>query len=203
MELAEWVLAELPPPPASVLEVGCGQGELARVLEAAGHDVLAIDPVAPEGPIFRRLRLEELDAGAFDAVVASRSLHHVHDLDAAVGRLAELAPLLVLDEFGWDLLDADTADWYERQRRVLIAAGREPSGPPAAEWEAHHADLHGYHALRAALERRFVERESGRLPYLYRYLGGEATESLERTLLAAGAISGLGWRAVYERQRPA
>ena len=69
-----------------MLEVGCGDGSLARELASAGYDVLAIDPVAPDGPIFRRTTLEELDdPGLFDAVVASLSLHHVHDLGAARG----------------------------------------------------------------------------------------------------------------------
>ncbi|MGI8421947.1 MAG: class I SAM-dependent methyltransferase, partial [Gaiellaceae bacterium] len=101
--LNEWVLAELPATPVRVLEIGCGAGSLARALDAAGHGVLAIDPVAPEGPIFRQLSLEELrDAGSFDAVVASLSLHHIHDLRAAVDRIAALAPLLLVNEFGWD-----------------------------------------------------------------------------------------------------
>jgi SAM-dependent methyltransferase len=201
VRLNDWVLAELPPPPARVLEVGCGGGALARALSAAGYDVLAIDPVAPEGPIFRQIRLEQLEDGEFDAVVASRSLHHVDDLGGALDRIAELAPLLVLDEFGWDLLDEDTADWYERQRRVLLAAGRSPTGPPVAEWKEHHAGLHGYAAMRAELGRRFAERSSSREPYLYVHLGGETTEPLERALVSAGAIEALGWRAVYERRR--
>src|SRR2546428_8393562 len=104
VRLNEWVLAELPPPPARVLEVGCGSGALARALSAAGYDVLAIDPVAPEGPIFRQIRLEQPEDGEFDAVVSSRPLHHVDDLRAAPDRSGELAPVLVLDEFGWDPL---------------------------------------------------------------------------------------------------
>src|SRR5688500_2513925 len=80
MDVTEFVFAVLPPTPARVLEVGCGSGDLARELSAAGYDVLAIDPEAPEGPIFRRSTIEELDERSpFDAVVASRSLHHVGD----------------------------------------------------------------------------------------------------------------------------
>src|SRR5206468_8596581 len=54
VELTEWVLSQLPDPPTRLLEVGCGGGELARLLAAAGHEVVAIDPRAPEGRIFRR-----------------------------------------------------------------------------------------------------------------------------------------------------
>lgn len=163
--------------------------------------MLAIDPVAPEGPIFRRASLEELvDAGSFDAVVASLSLHHIHDLRAAVERIATLAPLLLVNEFGWDLFDEPTADWYEGQRRVLVAAGRQPKGGPAAEWEQEHQGLHGYEALRAELEARFHERSSNRGPFLYRSLDDASSEPLERALIDAGAIAAIGWRAVYERR---
>ncbi len=177
-----------------MLEVGCGDGRLALALAEAGHEVVAIDPAAPDGPIFRRVRLEDFDGGPFDAAVASRSLHHLADLGAALDKIARLAPLLVLDEFAPDLLDRDTADWYERQRRVLQASGHEPQGPPASEWAAHHAGLHGYAELCAQFDRRFAERSFSREPYLYRYLGGVATEALERTLIEAGAIAALGYR---------
>jgi hypothetical protein len=38
----------------------------------------------------------------FEAVIASRSLHHVPDLDLAVGKIAQLAPLVLVEEFTWD-----------------------------------------------------------------------------------------------------
>jgi SAM-dependent methyltransferase len=200
MDVTAFVLAKLPQVPARVLEVGCGRGDLAWALAAAGYDVLAIDPAAPEGPIFRATTLEELgDAGGFDAVVAVRSLHHVGDLGAALDKIAAVAPLLVLDEFAWDRFDAPTAEWYEGQRRVLEAAGRQPEGPPAAEWEREHAGLHGYDAIRAELDRRFREREFTWLPYLDRYLGGPSGAALEQTLIDTGMIRALGFRYVGER----
>jgi SAM-dependent methyltransferase len=139
-----FVLAELPPQPARVLEIGCGAGELAIAVAAAGYDVLAIDPDAPMGPIFRQTTLEELDEpGAFDAVVASRSLHHIHDLDAAVERTQSLVRpggRLILAEFAWERMDPDTADWYLGQQLALEAAGRLENVPRSldealAAWE--------------------------------------------------------------------
>jgi len=87
----EFVLTQIGDPPAKVLEVGCGEGELARALACVGHSVTAIDPRAPEGPIFRRERIEESSAPApFDHVVAILSLHHVEDLGMALGSIADL-----------------------------------------------------------------------------------------------------------------
>ena len=189
--------ALLPEPPARILEVGCGGGELAHGLHGQGYEVVAIDPHAPDGDLFRRVTLEELDEGeSYDAAVAQRSLHHLDDLDAAVTKLAGLAPLLVVDEFAWDLLDEPTGEWYEGQRRVLLAAGREPEGPPLVDWQEHHAGLHGFEAMRSALAKRFVGRRFEPQPYLYRYLGGEATRLLEEALIDAHAIRPLGFRWV-------
>jgi hypothetical protein len=180
-----------------VLEVGCGHdGGIVPGLAAAGFDVLAIDPDAPEGPAYRRITLEELDdPGPFDAVVAGLVLHHVHPLGPALDKLASLAPLLILDEFAWNHMDEPTIQWYEAQHRVLAAAGREPKGPPdLAEWRARHAGLHPYETLRAELDARYDERDFEWRPYFYRWLGGPATESLEEGLIAADAIRPIGFR---------
>src|SRR5438105_11708337 len=49
VDFTEFGLSQLPDPPRRVLEVGCGyRGGIAPALAAAGYDVLAIDPDAPE-----------------------------------------------------------------------------------------------------------------------------------------------------------
>src|SRR3712207_9249767 len=50
----EFVLGQIGDPPARVLAVCCGAGELARAMARAGHAATALDPRAPEGPILRR-----------------------------------------------------------------------------------------------------------------------------------------------------
>ncbi|HSO01521.1 MAG TPA: class I SAM-dependent methyltransferase [Gaiellaceae bacterium] len=199
----EFARAHLPPPPARVLEVGCGQGELTTALVVAGWDVLGIDPVAPLGDRFRRIRLEDVDPAeeTFDAVLASHSLHHIRDLEHAldhVGALLRPGGVLVLDEHGWDLADEPTLDWLYGQRRALAAAGvgEAPASLEALreEWEAEHLGLHGAEALRAAVDARFEERVLVWTPFLHRLVGGVATEVLEQALIEAGAIQPLGFR---------
>jgi len=202
-----FVLGELPSPPARVLEIGCGAGKLALDVAEAGYEVLAIDPDAPEGAIFRQTTLEKLgETGTFDAVVASRSLHHIDDLEASVERVHGLvrpSGRLILVEFAWERMDPDTADWYLGQQLALQAAGRVSDVPRSvdaalAEWDEEHLGLHSAEAIRASLSRRFHELRFERTPYLHRMLGGVASEALEQTLVDAGAIRALGLRWVGE-----
>ena len=198
----EFVRSQLPAPPARVLEVGCGQGELTTALAVAGYDVLGIDPRAPHGDFFRRIQLEDLEAedSGWDAVVAAHALHHVVDLGHALDRIATLlAPegLLLLDELAWERMDEPTLDWLYGQRRALAAAGHgeAPASLEALreEWESTHLGVHGYEALRRELDARFEERAFAWKPFLHRLTGGVATEVLERALVDAGAIQPLGF----------
>ena len=198
----DFLRAHLPPPPARVLDVGCGAGELTTSLAVAGWDVLGIDPAAPQGDRFRRITLEEVESDErFDAVVASHSLHHVRDLEAAVEKIASLLRpdgVVVVDEHAWDLLDDATLDWFWGQRRALAAAGglAVPATPEElrAEWDADHLGLHGFEALRSALNASFEEVAWERVPFLHRHLGGPSSGVLETALVDAGAIQPLGFR---------
>jgi SAM-dependent methyltransferase len=201
VSVKDFVLANLPPAPARVLEVGCGHGKLALAVADAGYDVLGIDPGAPDGPIFRRIKLEDLEEDArFDAVVASRVLHHMGEgLEPNLARIAgalEGGGPLVVEEFAPDRLDGPTADWYEGQRRALAAAGRVNERPGAAEWERHHSSVMPSDVLLDALRSRFEERSYEDVPYLWRYLDGFASPDLEQSLVDAGAIEALGFRFV-------
>jgi hypothetical protein len=199
----DFLLEHLPPPPARVLEVGCGRaGGVTPALVDAGYDAIAIDERAPEGEWFQQITLQELEEPAeFDAVVAERVFHHVHPLGEALDKVARLAPLFLLDEFAWERIDEPARDWYERQYRALAAAGREPTGPPdLADWRAKWDDLHPSDVLRRELARRFEQRLYEDRPYLYRWLNGPATEPLEQALIDARAIQAIGFRWVGVRQ---
>jgi 2-polyprenyl-3-methyl-5-hydroxy-6-metoxy-1,4-benzoquinol methylase len=188
VDVVAFVLGELPPPPAGVLEVGCGRGELAEAMNRAGYEVIAIDPEAPSGPLFRRTTLEAFsEPGPFDAVVASRSLHHVDDLTAAVAKItALLRPegVVVLDEFAWDRLDKRSAD---------------EAGIDLAEWRREHRDLHTAAAMLSELEERFEERSFSWEPYLHREARQVVGEKVERELIESRRLAPIGFRYVGVR----
>jgi SAM-dependent methyltransferase len=199
----------LPAPPAGVLEIGCGDGTLALSLAKDGYEVTAIDPEAPEGAIFRRTRLEDYDADpeSFDAVVASVSLHHVHDLEAAVDKLERLlrpGGRLVLAEFAKERLDGVTARWYHAQRTALSAVGREDARiePNFDAWRLELTqvldDVHPATDLLASLA-RFREIRLEWTPYLYDYRLDDSLEPAERVLIESGEIEPVGFLYVGER----
>ena len=188
-----------------MLEVGCGDGGLARTLDDLGYSVVAIDPGAPEGAIFQAVSLEEFaDPGRFGAVVASRSLHHVHDLAGGLLKLQRLlvpGGRLIVVEHAFDRLDGRTAGWYLEKRRAK--GPHAPSSPQAclAEWETDHASLHTYTAMRRELDQRFTECWFAWTPSLYLELG-QALEEEERRLIEAGSIQATGFLYVGARLAP-
>jgi SAM-dependent methyltransferase len=201
MDASEFVEAQLPPAPARVLDVGCGNGRLSRELNDLGYRVIGIDPRAPEGAIFRRVSLEEFeDAGRFDAAVASGTLHHIADLGGALAKLCDLlAPggRLIVVEHACDRFDEATARWYLGKRQAVDASAPGSVEACQSEWEADHVGLHGAAALRRGLERRFTERFFAWTPYLYGELG-KAVEQEERRLIEAGQIQAIGFLYVGE-----
>lgn len=206
----EVVCSHIPEPPARVFEVGCGNGVLALALAERGYDVTAIDPNAPDGPIFRRIRVEDFsDERGFDAVVASMSLHHIHDVGEALDRIASFLPPagpLVVDEWAPERLAGRTARWYHEQRRALARAGRNDSDVPddfdawKRQTTASLADLHASSTIRSELEPRFVERAFEWRPFLYSRRLDDSLEPVERALIADGEIDATGFRYVGERR---
>ena len=195
MDFAAFVLGHVRPPPARVLEIGCGSGELARALAAARYEVTAIDPDAPEGEQFQRVSFEDFEeTGPFDAVVASRSLHHIQDLGAALDKVAALlgrGGVLVLDEFAWERMDEPTAEWYHGRRGAALEGWR-------SRWDEEHAGLHTGEDMRRELDSRFRERSFSWRPYFYREADVGISASEETELIDAGAIRATGFRYAGE-----
>jgi SAM-dependent methyltransferase len=202
VDVLKFVTAQLPPAPSRVLEVGCGDGQLARALDELAYRVVAIDPAAPEGAIFQAVSLEEFaDPARFDAVIASRALHHIPDLAGALSKLHRLllpAGRLIVVEHAFDRLDEPTARWYFEKRRAADAGAPSSLQACLAEWETDHSGLHGYAAMRGELDRHFTERWFAWTPSLYLELG-EALEQEELRLIEAGSILATGFQYVGQR----
>jgi SAM-dependent methyltransferase len=213
-----FVRDHLPRPVCSILEVGCGGGELAAALVAAGHEVLAIDSDADCVAASRSLGVNAIQAEwparldrQFDAVLFTRSLHHVFPLDGAIAAaIAGLGPngKVIVEDFRSELESARNTAWFTGLVRTLDAAGElsrscDPSSLLAkTDQDEHRHELHASDAIAAQLKARgFVSEEDA--AYYFRYIEpavspavAERTLQLERAMIEADAIDALGRRFV-------
>jgi SAM-dependent methyltransferase len=232
-ETLRFLRGVLPDGGARVLEVGCGRGALAARLLAEGRRVTAIDISAEAvqaaqalGVPAIRIDLASFDGGPFDAVLFTRSLHHIHPLAAAVERAHDLlapAGALVADEFAWDAVDRAAAAWFYdvtallQAAEVLAPGGHHAGveGDPLERWRAdhsHHEPLHGGEAMLEAIGARFEIERVERVPYFYRHIadrleqtprGGAVCarmQELEALRIAQGLLRPVGLRAVARRR---
>jgi SAM-dependent methyltransferase len=215
---ATWpfVLDQLPPAPATVLEIGCGSaGGFVPNLIRAGYLAAGIDPHAPDGPDYHRVEFENHPVAApVDVIVACTSLHHVGDLDRVLAKVAaDLRPAgtLVVVEWGWELFDEPTARWC-----FARLPEPDPDGKPswlhelhkhwvdsAQSWpdfSARWATAEGMHTGReifTALQARFDTRSYDEVPYFFPDLA-EVTEAMEQAAIDAGQIRAAGSHYVGE-----
>lgn len=202
VDLRAFVRANLPEPPARVLEVGAGAGRLARALRAAGYDVVAIDPRSDDGDDVRAVALADLDepAGSFAAAVAVVSLHHVDPLEESCRRLGELVEpggTLVVDEFDVGAFDLGAAAWWLEQRGAI----GEQQPQTAEELVADHREhLHPVAEIIEALEPDFELGAPLRGPWLHRWNLGDSLRAVEEEAIARGDLRAVGARLVGRRR---
>jgi SAM-dependent methyltransferase len=218
----------LPSEGGRLLEVGCGAGELAACLSREGYAVVAIDSDRDSIAAAQRLGVDariatwpDFSDGQFDAVLFTRSLHHIHPLDESVGRVAKsLAEggRIIVEDFAYDSVDEKTLRWFRSTIRLLEATGLLIVDDEFLEkilsktetlnaWQQDHEhDLHTAAEIGAQLEKIFgsVIRENA--PYYFRYIAGaiapsekrdailQAFAEQEETLAADGSILPLGRR---------
>lgn len=194
-----------------ILEVGCGRGDVARALAAAGHDVTALDleladPRPTPNVTYVASDFLAYDAAPFDAIAFTASLHHIAPLDRALDRAAALlAPggALVIDDFDLEAPDADTLHWYYELQDLLVAAGLYPEDrvdplPPdpadlLARWRAAHEHDHGppLHTgteIRRGVAERFAVRDLRTGEYLHRYINAGLSDDARGHQLAAHVL---------------
>ena len=189
-----YVRAALPRPPARVLEIGAGDGELAALLARAGYDVTAIDPKG--GPELQ-VALADLDAPprSFDAAVAMLSLHHVGPLGHSLRRLSEVlrhGARLIVDEFDVGRFDQRASAWWLWHRD-------DPKDPRHHVAEMHE-HLHDVTHIRDELKPWFDVGEAVPGAYLYRWHIDPRLRAEEEELIAAGQIPATGSRFVAVRR---
>ena len=200
-DVRAFVRGNLAPPPARVLEVGAGEGDLANALRVAGYDVLAIDP-DPRGDGVSAIALQDLEdsVGPFDAAVAIVSLHHVDPLDASCARIAAVlrpGATLIVDEVDIGVYDERAAAWWLQQRRALGAQTDKTPDAMVAELRDH---LHPLERIAAALDGGFEVGPALRGPYLYRWYLNESLRPAEEDLIARGELPAVGARLLAHRR---
>ena len=221
---ATWpfVRDQLPPSPATVIEVGCGPlgGHVPSLLRT-GYHAIGVDPEAPEAPEpseahrtpspYRRIAFEDYrPAAPVDAIVASVSMHHVHDPGAALDHVADvLVPggTLVVIEWISEDLDEPTVRWCQRHRPrgpedpdnrddpgswlAGMLADWTGSGLPWRDYFRARLEEHGMHpaaAIRRELEARFATVHLSTGPYYFSDLL-DADEHTEQAAIDSGQIN--------------
>jgi SAM-dependent methyltransferase len=205
-----FVQGHVPPPPARVLEVGCGpRGGFVPALLQDGYDAVGVDPAAPAGPAFHQIELERYAPSTpMDTIVACTSLHHVADLATVLDHVVDaLAPggTVVIIEWASERFDEATArwcfdrlgapaeptqaTWLHRHRAEWTASGRT--------WDEYRQDwaagegLHTGDEMLRALQARFRPDLVAATPYFSCDLAS-TTGADEQAAIDAGVIQATG-----------
>lgn len=198
-------------PRATILEVGCGAGHVAVELRQRGFKVTGVD--SDEASVARAQAFgapvllatwPEFRGAVVDALVFSRSLHHIHALHAAIDKARDLlrpAGTLLVEDFAFDAADAATIGWFlqvlrSREGRELVAqvpgefvTTLLAAEDPGAEWRrSHDHELHTATDITEAVGRCFSIRGAESVPYLYRYLVPVLPETAEAAEFAGAVL---------------
>ena len=230
----DFVRQSLPLGARRLLEIGCGSGDLAASLLQDGFHVVAVDsdPSAVAtaqsyGVDARVAAWPDFESGAFDAVLFTRSLHHIHPLQEAVRHAANcliIGGRLIVEDFACETPNRTTLQWFGRVIDRLEGAGlllssddfmkavRAKSATVNAWRKNHEPELHTAAAMLTEIRNVFGETRCEEVPYYFRYLcpamvpsasRNEILQDLaeeERGLIEKGRILALGRRFVAQRR---
>ena len=216
-----------------ILEVGCGTGELAARLLKDGHTVVAIDSDPESVTAARNLGVDahvatwpDFDEGRFDAVLFTRSLHHIHPLDHSVRHAAASlrdGGRIIVEDFAYESADEKTLRWFSSALRLLEATGSltvndefldkvlSKTATLKAWRQNHEIELHTAAEIDAQLEQTLGHAIRENAAYYFRYIAKAVTVTAKRdvilqafaeqqqTLATDGSIVPLGRRFVARR----
>ena len=229
----DFIKRSLPAGARRVLEIGCGSGELAASLLQDGVSLIAIDTDSDLIAAARGLGVDariaawpDFEGGLFDAVLFTRSLHHMHPLDKAVQRAADTLVIggrLIVEDFAYETADEKTLQWFANVIDQLDGADLLVKGDDFLStlrsrnetlkiWrENHESGLHTAANVFAEIRRVFGETQCEEAAYYFRYLSRAIVPTADRDkvlqdlaeqeteLIARGTILALGRRFVAER----
>lgn len=215
----DFVRTAIPDDCRRLLEIGCGTGELAKVLQGDGFELVAIDSdleaverARAKGVDARLLEWPARIAPKFDSILFTRSLHHIHALERAIESAKaalNTGGRIIVEDFRAEGGSERSSDWFMGLVDELVEQGRldrdsraealEQAAPSQAD--DHH--LHSSTEIAEALARigAVGDRDAA---YYFRYLEPLVAEpALARQLLEAelaaideGRIDALGKRFV-------
>ena len=231
----DFIQQELPVHAHRVLEVGCGSGELAAGLLHDGVSVVAIDSDRDCVAAARQLGVDarnaawpDFDEGQFDAVLFTRSLHHIHPLNEAVERAGHcllIGGRLIVEDFAYEMVDEKTLRWFGDaigrletadllvQCDNFLNAVRSRTETLEAWRKNHESDLHTATDIFAEIRRAFGTVRRDDIPYYFRYLARAILPAADRDkilrdfaaeetgLISNGTILPLGRRFVAQRSK--
>jgi len=199
-EVEAFVRASLPSPPAGVLEIGAGGGELAAALSNGGYAVTAVDPAAEPGGIVQPCSLLDV-RGSFDAAVCVVALHHINPLEESCAHLATLLSpggVLVIDEIDIGRYDERAMRWWASQRKALGVDEHEHDPSDILSHLREH--IHPLDRMLAALTPHFDLGRPTPGPYLHRWELRPSLYEAEVDLIASGLLPAVGCRLIATRK---
>jgi SAM-dependent methyltransferase len=192
-ETYQFMLEHIAPKKLRILEVGCGNGELAKQLQDKGHQIIAIDSSIQAIENAKKMGVvnaipaqwPDFEAEPFDLILFTRSLHHMHPLSPALlqaKRLLKSSGLLIVEDFAFSDVHQEAAEWFYGLLSLLDACGvlllaEETFGRKLLKgrgefelWHDHVHEINSADTVLQAINEEFELLKTEPVPYFYRYI---------------------------------
>jgi ubiquinone/menaquinone biosynthesis C-methylase UbiE len=204
--MVDWV-DTVAQPGQRVLDIGCGDGSMVAALRPR-FDAFGADPTAIASSHVVAMPFEDLDVAPVDVIVASLSLHHLADVDAAAQAMARLSHadtrILVREFDRVRMDDAAALRWWFHQRQARDVVMPDLEAHPVSEsfdefvdrWRTmmqHHVRPWSEVAeLLAQAGFARVDEQWG--PHWFRWGLGDSLRAVEVDLIERGILQPVGVR---------